>query len=272
MAKLAAVLDSIDDLADPIKELYSKKGDKFELTGIEGVKTAADVDRIQKTLNTEREAHKATKAKLAPFADLNIEEVTAKLDRFDELEAAASGKLDDEKINKLVETRLKTQLAPKDRDLKKAQDELTALREENARLKSGEKRRLIHDAVREAAGKHKVLDSAIEDALFMAERVMDVDEDGNVVTKDGVGVTPGSNAADWLQEIQPKRPHWWPATQGSGGKGSGGGTAFPNNPWTADNWNLTAQGAVVREKGMDVANKMAEQAGTTVGGPRPVKK
>jgi regulator of replication initiation timing len=240
MSKLKAVLDSIDDLPEPIQELYSKKGDKFELTGIEGVKTPADVERLTKTLNTEREAHKATKAKLAAFGDLEPEEVQAKLDKYDELEATSGGKVDDEKIAKLVEARVKSQIGPKDRELKKLQDENATLRADNETLRSGERKRLIHDHVRTAAQKSKLLDTATEDALFMAERVFDVDENGVVITRDNVGVTPGLDAEGWLQEIQPKRPHWWPATQGSGGKGSGGSGGYgASNPWSADAWNLT---------------------------------
>lgn len=265
MASLKAVLDSIDDLADPIKELYSKKGDKFELTGIEGVKTTADVERVNKTNNTLREENKTLKAKLAPFADLDIEEVTAKLDRIEELEAAASGKMDDAAINKLVEARLKTQLGPKDREVKRLLDENAALKSENDTLKTSEKRRAIHDAVRTAALELKLVDTAIEDALYMSERFMDVDDDGRVGTKEGA--TP----KDWLLELQPKRPHWWPPTQGSGGKGNTGAGGYANNPWTLDNWNLTAQGRVISEKGRDFASKLAEAAGTTLGGPKPAK-
>lgn len=273
MANLKAVLDSIDDLPEPIQELYSKKGDKYELTGIDGVKTSADVDRVQKLNNTLREENKTLKGNLAAFGDLNAEEVHAKLDKYDELEAAASGKLDEGKIEKMVETRVKSQLAPKDRDIKKLSDENALLRTENEQLKAGEKRRRIHDAVRAAAVEAKLLDTAVEDALFMAERVMDVAEDGAVVTKDNVGVTPLASAADWLQEIQPKRPHWWPPTQGGGGRGTGNGPGgYANNPWSAEHWNATEQGRIYREKGADAAKKMAESAGTTLGGPRPAKK
>lgn len=267
MANLKAVMDSIDDLDDSIKELYSKKGDKFELTGVEGVKTAADVERITKTLNTEREAHKATKTKLASFGDLNPEEVHTKLDKFDELEAAAGGKLDETKINQLVESRLKTQMAPKDRELKKLQDENAALKADNETLKAGDKRRKIHDRIREVAVKNKLLETAVDDALLMAERSFDVDEEGNVTTKDG------TDPESWLLELQPKRPHWWPPTQGSGAGGSGGGKGgFPNNPWSHEHWNSTEQGRIFREKGQPFAAKMAESAGTTIGGPKPDKK
>lgn len=266
MATYKAIVDTLDEIPEALQELYSKKGEKYELTGFEGVRTTADVDRVQRLNTSLRDENKTLKAKLVPFDGLDIEEVQAKLDRFEELEAAASGKVDDAKINQMVETRLKTQMAPKDRQIKQLMDENAALKQENDGLKTSEKRRLVHDAVREAAVELKIVETAVEDALYMAERHMEVDDEGRVATKDGA--TP----KDWLLELQPKRPHWWPPTQGSGGKGSNAAGGFADNPWSADHWNLTAQANVIREKGDAFADRMAKSAGTTVGGPKPVKK
>ena len=41
------------------------------------------------------------------------------------------------------------------------------------------------------------------------------------------------------------------------------------NPWTAQYWNLTEQGRIVREQGAQVATVLADAAGTTLNGPRP---
>jgi len=45
-----------------------------------------------------------------------------------------------------------------------------------------------------------------------------------------------------------------------------------DNPFTHDNWNLTKQGAIVKEHGTAKAEQMAKAAGTTVGGPQPTAK
>jgi hypothetical protein len=44
------------------------------------------------------------------------------------------------------------------------------------------------------------------------------------------------------------------------------------NPWSPDNWNLTAQGEYVKKYGVSVAARKARQAGTMLGAlkPRPV--
>lgn len=268
--KLKLQVDSLDGLDEKFHPLYTEKDGKFTLTGVEGMKTDADVAAVRRSLEKERAEHKATKDKYRPFEQYvdSADDVVAKLDRYGELEAAANGKLDEGKINGLVEARLKTQLAPKDREIKKLSDEAAQLKAENEQLKAAERRRLIHDAVREAAKKSGMIDAATEDALYLAERVMEVDAEGNIVTKDNVGVTPGVDTSVWLTEMQPKRPHWWPESKGGGGKGGQGTGGGGSNPFTAEGWNLTEQGRITRENPAR-ADQLAKAAGTTVGGPKP---
>jgi len=47
--------------------------------------------------------------------------------------------------------------------------------------------------------------------------------------------------------------------------------AFANNPWAAEHWNLTQQGAYIKKYGLEVAKTKAKQAGTTVGASKPVQ-
>ncbi len=280
---LQAIHDTVDEIPEAFRELYSEKNGKFELTGITGVKTQADIDRLQTSLGKEREDHKTTKTSLGIWGDLNHEEVMGKLDRMPELEAAAKGKLDDaqidEVVNRRVEGTLNSRLAPVEREKKTLAEENATLKEENATLRGEKTKRSIHDAVREQLIKTKAIGDAHEDALFLAERVFEVRaDDGAVVTKEGVGVTPGVNADVWLGEMQEKRRHWWPDSVGSGAGGSnaggsGGSLSGAANPWSLDGWNMTRQGSYLREHGRDRANQMAKAAGTTVGGgkPRPKK-
>ena len=271
--KLKAVIDSLDGLDDAFHELYTEKDGKFLLTGVEGIKTQADVDRVNRALTAEKTAHKATKDKFAPLASYldDVDATVAKLDKYDELEQAATGKIDEKALEGMVSTRLKTLLSPVERERDAAKAERDALKAANGELTAKEKRRIIHDAVRTAAVKSKMIDTAMDDALALAERVMEVDDDGNVMTKDKAGVTPGIDVTTWLTEVQPKRPHWWPASQGGGAKGSGGGGGFTDNPWTAEHWNMTAQGRILNENPTRAEN-MAKSAGTTIGGRKPAAK
>ncbi len=275
---LNAIMDSLEGLSEEMAALYTEKNGKFELTGIAGVKTQADIDRLQTSLHKAQGDNKELRDKFKPWAELNHEEVMANLDRLPELEAAAKGNLDEAQIEEMVTRRvdgtLNSRTAPLDREIKQLREERDQLLEENTGLKAGNIKRKIHDDLRSHMTKSKVIPEAQEDVLMLSERIFEVrEDDGAVVTRDGVGVTPGISADVWLTEMQDKRPHWWPGSGGGGAGGSGrpsGGMG--QNPWSNENWNMTKQSAYVREHGMEKAEQMAKAAGTKVGGLKPQPK
>ncbi len=281
MAKLKTVYDKAEDIPEGFAELYAERGGKLELIGIEGVKTQSDVENVQRALVKERADHKAAREKLAKFGDLDPDTVHTSLDALAEAQArleAGEGKVDEKKLESVIESRLKQKLGPVERDLKQAQrlieDEkkrAEALGVENQNLKSTLTSGTVERAIREAAVSLKVLPHAIEDAVMYGTRTFELTEDGQVVTRDGVGVTPGIKAADWLKDLQEKRPHWWPQSQGGGASGSNRGAGFIDgkNPWSKEGWNLTQQGQVVRERGVAKASEIAAQAGSTLGATKP---
>lgn len=272
--KLKAIVDSLDDVPEQFHELYTERNGKFEFTGVEGMKTDADIERLQKGLTKERNEHRETKQKLASFSALgDPEEVHARLDRFEELETAAGGKLDDEQINKLVEGRIKTRLAPVERELNQFKARAGELEATVGTYQARERSRAIGDAVGKAARAAKVQDSALEDVMLFGNHLFEVDEEGRVVTKDGVGVTPGLEPQQWLDDIQSKKPHWFqPVTTGGGAGGGAGRQGMGGtNPFTAEAWNMSEQGKILRENPTR-AEQLAKAAGTTVGGPKPAPK
>jgi hypothetical protein len=272
---LKAIHDTVDEIDEPFRSLYTERDGKFHLSGVEGVKTQADIDRLQGALTKERNDHKTVKDRLdkfAAFGEVDPSEILAKLDRLPELEAAAAGKLDEDKIKELAENRVNVATAPLKRDLEKIAKERDTVTQERDVLRDTLRSRDIKDAVLSAVLKAKVTETAIDDVLMLADRVFEVNEDGTITAKDGMGVTPGSTPEGWLQEMQPKRPHWWPASQGGGaGGGNGPGGGFADNPWAADQWNMTKQGQIYNQDPKK-AEHMAKLAGTTVGGPRPALK
>lgn len=271
---IKAVVDKIDDIPEQYRDLYTEKNGKFELTGVEGIKTDADVTRLSTALNKERTDHKATKQTYAVLGDRKPDEILAILDRVPELEAAAAGRVDEAKINQMVETRVGSKLAPVQREVGALKTQLAERDQVIVGYQQKERTRSIHDGVRDAIGKTKGFQgSAGEDALMLAERMFEVSEDGKVVTKDGVGVTPGVDAVVWLTEMQQKRPHWWGPTEGggSGGSNRNGGAGAGDNPWTSANWNMTKQGQIYRENSAR-AEQLAKSAGTVIGGAKPAAK
>ena len=261
------VYENESDIPSAVRHLFHSVDGKFKLLTIAEIKTVADVSKLQDSLRKEREDHKATKTNLSAFNGLDSAETLKKLDRYDELEALNNGKADDEKIAELVEKRLTAKTAPLNREidtLKKA-----AVENENAitGYKEKDTRRFIHDDLRKAATDSKIRDTAVQDVLIIGERMLEINENGDVVTRDNVGVTPGISAAVWLTECRESRQHWWPESKG-GGSRSGGGGDSSNNPFTSKNWNMTEQMQAVKDD-PDKAAQLAKSAGTTVGGLRP---
>lgn len=264
---LKSVVDTLDEIEEPFRGLYTERNGKFEVTGIEGMKSQADVDRLQTALTKERNDHKGLREKFAPLANFDVTEVLGKLDRFGELEEAAKGKLDDAKIDEIVGKRITSKLAPIERERDTFRTQLAERDALISDYKAKDIQRTIFDKVRDAATTAKILPEAMEDALMLAERMFEVTEDGRVVTKDNVGVTPGIEASVWFNELQTKRPHWWGPSAGGGASGSktpGG----QNNPWSNEHWNLTEQGKILTAN-RSRAEQLAKSAGTSIGGPKP---
>lgn len=261
--------DSLETVPDAVKHLFVMSGDKAVLLSSSQLRTEDDIERVQEGLRKERQDHKGTKVKLSAFKGLDATDIHDKLDRFDELEIASKGKLDDNQINDMVESRIKSRVAPLERQINQLTDQKGELEGEIVTYKGKDKKRAIHDHIRTASVKAKVRDTALEDVLIIGERIFEVEEGtGRVVTKDNVGITPGIDATVWLSEVKENRPHWWPESKGAGLKGGPGGRTMANNPFSKEHWNMTEQGKLVKEDRAR-ADQFAKSAGTTVGGPKP---
>ena len=194
---LKLIYDSQDDIPEQHRDLFTERDGKFHLTGVEGMKTQADIDRLQSALTKERGDHKVTRDKLALFNDLDPEEVHTQLDRLPELEAAAGDKLDEAKIEELVEAKLRTKIAPVERERDKAIKERDEARGEAETAKAEIKQGKIRQAVTEAAIAGKVVDTALEDVTLIADRMFEVNDDGSVTAKASIVL-----AARWASSRQ----------------------------------------------------------------------
>lgn len=266
-----AIVDNLDGIDEKYHDLYEAKGDKFVMKAIEGLKPLAEFNVVHNALTKERGEHKTTKTKLASFGDLDPEATRVALERIPELELAAGGAIDEAKISGIVESRIAAKVKPveRERDLLKTQNaEKDGVIEG---FKSKEKTRVITDTVTKAAKGLKLVDGAVEDAVVLAERLFEVGEDGAVVTRDNVGVTPGLTADAWLTDLAPRKPHWFGPSQGGGAGGGGNRGNLGPNPFTAEHWNMTEQGKLVTTD-RPKAERLAKAAGTTIGGTKPAAK
>jgi len=259
---IAGVVDSLDDVPEALHTEYVQQGDKYVLQ-VTGMKPQAEFDVLQRTHNTVKTELSGLKTKIRDtFGDEKFEDVRTKLDRIPELEAT-QGTLDDEKINTIVEARVRTKVAPIERERDTFRTRVGELEGTVGELTTKEKKRLIRDKAREAGTAAKLRPEAMEDFLLLAETVLEVrDDDNEVVVKDGTGFTAGVQPAVLLSDLQPKRPHWWGDSSGGGASGNRGGGSPSTNPFSFAGWNLTAQGQLM-ETDPAKAEQMAKAAGHT---------
>ena len=266
--ELEVSYDSADDIPAGFESLYTEKEGKHVLTRVKGLKTQADIDRLNTALSKERSDHKAIKQQLSSLASYGtVEEIVASLDRIPELEAK-QGKGDPADLEKVVTARL----APLQRKL----DEANALLQEKDKAIEGYKgkevKATVADVVRKAAKTLKIRESAIEDAIMYGERLLHVDESGNVVTKEGVGVTPFLDAENMLRDLITSRPHWLEDSFGGGASGGKGGQGGGDDPYSHDGWSVTEQMKLFKVD-PERAKKLAKRNGVDPLNPkRPAKK
>lgn len=255
------VLDSVDDLPEEIKKEYVEQDGKFHIQ-VEGMKTQADIDRVTASLTAARTEAGGYKAKLALLGDRKIEEILPMLDRIPELEAAAAGKLDEAKLKEMAEARARAIIAPIERERDGYKTQLAEKDTVIKTFETKEKTRTIHDQVKEAATKAGVLPEAIEDAIFQAERVFELEEgSGKAVVKEGTSFSQGLEPKDWFSDLQTKKPHWFGGSAGGGAGGNrGGGGAGEVNPFSHDGWNMTKQGQMMQTDPAR-ADRLAKAAG-----------
>lgn len=284
MPKLKTVYEKEEDIPEGYVDLYVERNGKFELNGIEGVKTQADIDRVTEGLRKEKSDHKETKGKLAKFGDIDPETLPATLAELEEVKTTLDalkkdGKgLDETKVQPMIEAAVKRALGPVEREkisLERSLAEQKKLTEaaqgEVVGLKGQFTQSKIETALRNAAADSKVIATAIDDAVMVGSRVFDIDETtGKITTRDMAGVTAGLDPKAWLKDMQEHRPHWWPASQGGGSQGGRGNTGNNSgNPWSAGAWNITAQGAYIKQHGAEKAAQAAESVGSKVGATKP---
>lgn len=276
---LQFIYDKQEDIPEAARSFYTQVNGKWQL-GVTGVKTQADVDAVLASKAHEVAEHNALKARMRPFLnwdDAKIADAVAKLDEYPALKIKAEGAADDAKIDSLVEARIVQRIAPIERErdlLKNERDDFKAKYEQASQF---EITRKLQDELRSVGATNAALkwvDTADEDVFGAAERMLEY-KDGRFITKANVGVTPGVTADIWLQEMQPKRKHWFPPATGGGAAGNDGGGVDGENPFTHEHWNVTRQGQLMDEdkkNGTKNVDRLLKAAGTTLGvKPKPKK-
>lgn len=279
MDPIELVYDNMDAVPEAVRGLYTEGADgKVILTGVNGIKTQADIDRLSGALSKERSDHGAAKTALKPWTDLGMsaEDVSTQLARIPELETAASGKIDETKINEMVDGRLAAKTKPLELQITTLTGERDTLKEENTQLRGQIVGKERNDLITQIGTQMKINPPAMEDAQLYLQSIVVKDPDtGKFVGREDHPEFAGIEVAQIMAHLQKgAKAHWWPESQG-GGSGGGRGVAMLGgepNPWAHDTWNMTKQGEIFNRLGAAKAEELAKLAGTTLGGPRPAAK
>jgi hypothetical protein len=224
--KLKTVYEKQEDVPEGYGELYTEKNGKFELTNIEGVKTQADIDRMNVALLKERTDHKAVRDKLQLFGDVDPTTLPALNEELAEAKArldtlTAEGKLDEGKVEAQISAAVNRAVGPVGREkdslakqLEVAKKSVVEKEAEIGKLNENIRQEHVRLSIRDAVIAAQVLPTAIDDAVLVGERMFEF-VDGKLVTKSDNGMTPGLDPKEWAKDMKEKRPHWWPLSQQS---------------------------------------------------------
>lgn len=263
-----------EEIPSGYAELYTEKDGAFVFTGVKGVVSAEGHANVERALTNERQAHRAAKATLETVRDAikkakgdgdgsvdDLEDIALELE---ELRTKGDGK-DPEKFEEAVAQRVARELRPVERERDRYKTESEENKGRADALQSDLDKGMIREAIRAAATDAGCDGDHIDDIVDLRLRSYEVlREDGaepRVVTRDGVGLTPGVDPAEDLSQVKTAgtKSHWWPATKGDKlrDKKPGGGGA---NPWAENTFNLTEQARLMREN-PSMAERLKQAAG-----------
>lgn len=279
MNKLKSVVESLEELLEPLRPFYAETEDGKFVLQAEGMVQKETLDGFrERNLNVTREKEKF-EADLARYRKL-AEEPDALEQELNELrgiKAKVDTKdlIDKNGFNEAVErrtTEMKSTLEGQVRALQQIVETVTRERDESIKKY---RETVVDRAITDAALHAEVLSGAIPDVLRRARDAgWTVNEKGKVVQLSDGEIAFGSNGADpltpeeWVTGYLAKTAsHFWKRPTGANALGSDG-TSNGVNYWSKQDWNRTEQARVFRENPAK-AEQMARSAGTKVGAIHP---
>lgn len=217
---LKFVLDSLDDLDDSLKGLYSKHTDGKFYLDVDGAVAKNKVDEFRdNNISLKQQLEEMTDK----FGNIDLDKYQALIDK----EALDDGKkrVTMEKVDDIVAERTTAMKAEHN-------TQLEALKTTNSALNGQLNGLLIDGTVRTAAVEAKVASTALDDVILRAKQTFQV-VDGKAVAHDDKGqIVYGKNGTDplstveWIGGLKTSAPHLFEVSKGGG---AGGGDQKPND-------------------------------------------
>ena len=204
--KLKFSYQTLEEIEEAYRGLYTEQDGQFVLTGIDGVKSQADLDRSQGALNNERDAHKQTKTELQ-------QQLEAIRKENEELKKANPKPADP--TPKPIDKSTDPNVLALQAQMQKQAEALETLQKQNEELEAEKRKVSILETLRKSAT-GKVRQEALSDLELYAGG-FNLTDDGKVVTTDGTSLD------DWMIETLKSKPHWLPENKPGGATGGNGG-------------------------------------------------
>lgn len=242
---LKFVYDTAAEIPEGLKAHYKEVDGKWHLQ-CTGAKPESEVVALQTSLTASRADATRYKAVIATFG----EHTPATISTLEEKVAGLSAGAGD--IEAQVDAMVQVRTSNLNRDLTAANQRADGLETELGGVRGDFKKSKIDVAVMNVAN-GMVRDTAVEDVLLHAGIDLELDENGNVVTKETCKVGAALSVKDWLTKKIEKSIHWEP--ESTPGKSLGGKGNLKNgaNPWMQDSWNVTQQHAIEQENATKAA-------------------
>lgn len=216
MAKLAAVLDTLDGVSEAVREFYTEVDGRFVLDA--DVETHPGTEKLRKTASARKREREAVEEELKAFKELGATPEELR-DLKKKLEAKPKeGEPED------LERRIEKRVAEVKKEFEPIVTELEAMKAENRMLKLTDKVRAAFIA---AGGIEEDADLVLKDT----ESRFDLDEKSRVVVLDDERDPTGHQPQEWFEKVYKKsRPKFFKGTGAAGGgsTGGGGGSAAPD--------------------------------------------
>lgn len=239
---LKAIVDSLDNVEEAAQPFYKEQDGKYVLDVDETVKEHPQVSALQN-------AYKQEQDKRRKAAD-ERDELKKKLDQFpedfdpDEFERLKASGDPNEDVQKRVEEARERERKRHEKTIEK----LTAERDDLAQRYHGTR---VESALKDTLNEVNVSPHLRRAAERLWSADVQLDDEGNVVTKDGTPI--GDAVKEWSESDEGKH---FIAAAGNGGGGAPGGRnsggGGKDNPWSKEGFNLTEQ--------MRIANTEPERA------------
>lgn len=226
------------EIPQGFEALYTLKNDVYMLTGIDGLKTIDDVNKLQSSLNKERTDHKATKELLRTYTAFGDVDTLQKT--FDELEELRILSSNDGDLEKIVAQKTDALVRVHAKQIANKESEISNLTKQLDDLKATVKQSEINRTLSDLALKSGISQAAIEDVVNLHGSKFEFDSNGDLVVNSDDPNYAGLDANSWFEQMKEVKSYWWPMSQGGGATGSNGSTVV-NNPFAAKTLNITEQ-------------------------------